>query len=86
MKGVTLLEDYPLPSFLNSGVSINIATDNMTVSNTTLRKEFQRLFDAGILTTTGAEAIVESAISHSFISEKEKEELRRKAEKRMKMV
>lgn len=86
LKGVTLLEDYPLSSFLNSGVSINIATDNMTVSNTTLQKEFQRLFDAGILTSAGAEAIVKSAISHSFISEKEKEELRKKAEKRMKMV
>lgn len=85
LKGVTLIKDYPLPSFLNSGVSINIATDNMTVSNTTLRKEFQKLFDAGILTSAGAEAIVESAISHSFISEEEKEELRRKAEKRMKI-
>lgn len=85
LSGVTSVKDYPLPSFLDSGVSVNIATDNMTVSNTTLRKEFQKLFDAGILTCAGAEAIVESAISHSFISEQEKEELRKKAAKRMKI-
>lgn len=84
LAGVTSLEDYPLPAFLDSGVSVNISTDNMTVSNTTLRKEFQKLFDAGILTCAGAEAIVESAISHSFLSEKEKEDLRKKAARRLK--
>ncbi len=81
---VTLLKDYPLASFFHSGVSINISTDNMTVSNTTLRKELQKLFDAGILNCAQAESIVESAISHSFISEQEKVELHEKAEKRMK--
>lgn len=83
LHGVTLLEDYPLPSFMESGVSVNISTDNMTVSNTTLQKEFQKLFDAGILTNEGAKSIVESAISHSFITEKEKDELREKARIRM---
>ena len=81
---VTSIKDYPLPAFFDSGVSVNISTDNMTVSNITLRKELQKLFDAGILNSAQAELIVESAISHSFISEQEKMELRKKAEKRMK--
>lgn len=84
LRDVTDLRDYPLPTFLNDGVSVNISSDNMTVSGTTLRKELQKCFDAGILTPQQAELTVESAISHSFLSDSEKAALRLKARERMK--
>ena len=83
LSDVSELRDYPLATFFDDGVSVNISSDNMTVSDTTLRKELQRCFDAGILTPRQAELVVESAISHSFLSDDEKAVLRKKARERM---
>ena len=58
-------------------------TDNLAVSGTTLKEEFERLFAAGIIDETQARAMVECAISHSFISEHQKSKLRSQANARM---
>ena len=84
LSDVTQFSDYPLSTFFDDGVSVNISSDNMTVSDTSLRKELQRCFDAGILTPQQAERVVESAISHAFLSDGEKAVLRQKARERMK--
>lgn len=55
----------------------------MTVSNTTVENEFQKLYDAGILTVEQAKLMVRTAISHAFLSKAEIEELLQLAEKRM---
>ena len=55
----------------------------MTVSNTTVQNEFQKLYDAGILTIEQAKTMVRTAILHTFLSDKEKEELLQLAERRM---
>ena len=78
LQGVTSYREYPLGAFFDDGVSVNISSDNMTVSNTSLRKELEHCFTAGIITPEQAERTVESAISHSFLSEKEKEEMRKR--------
>ena len=57
---------FPLQTFLDFDVAVCINTDNMTVSNTTLRQEFQHLFDAGILTENQAQQLVINAITHCF--------------------
>ena len=80
---VKSMAEYPLRVFLNEGIPVCINTDNMTVSGTTLRREFQKLFDAGLLTADEAETIVETAIRHTFVSEAEQEELLTKAKNRM---
>lgn len=75
LAGVSSMAQYPLRIFINEGIPVCINTDNMTVSGTTLRHEFQQLFDAGLLTAAEAETIVETAIRHAFVSEAEQEEL-----------
>ncbi len=78
LQGVTSYQEYPLGAFFDDGVSINISSDNMTVSNTSLHRELEHCFSAGIITPQQAALTVESAINHSFLSEREKEELRRR--------
>ncbi len=83
LAGVTQMSQYPLQAFLADGVPVCINTDNMTVSNTTVRKELQKLYDAGILNSTQAALMVRIAISHAFLSEDERAELLSKAERIM---
>ena len=83
VEGVTTMSQYPLQAFLSDGVPVCINTDNMTVSNTTVQNEFQKLYDAGILTIEQAKTMVRTAIKHTFLSEIEKEELLQLAERRM---
>lgn len=83
LRGVNSIEQYPLPIILQAGVEVTINTDNLAVSGTTLREEFERLFAAGIIDEIQARAMVECAISHSFIGEEQKSELRKKARGRM---
>ena len=83
LHNVNSIEQYPLPIIIKAGVEVTINTDNLAVSGTTLKKEFERLFTAGIIDETQAQAMVKSAISHAFIGEKEKTELMTKARARM---
>lgn len=84
LDGMTSIAQYPLPTFLQAGVPVTINTDDMTVSDTDLKSEYKRLFEAKILTEQQAEKIVETSIAHAFLSESEKAELLSKAKDRMK--
>jgi adenosine deaminase len=84
VAGITTMSQYPLQAFLTAGVPVCINTDNMTVSNTTVAQELQKLYDAGILTKEQAQLMVRNAINHAFLSDTEKEQLLQLAERRMK--
>ena len=84
VEGVKSIAQYPLRVFLNEGIPVCINTDNMTVSGTTLQREFQQLFAAGLLTANEAEHIVETAIRHTFVGEAGQQALLATARKRMK--
>ena len=56
-------------------VPVCINTDNMSVSNTTVQKELQKLYDAGVLTAAQAELMVRNAITHAFLSDEERSAL-----------
>ncbi len=84
VDGLTTIAQYPLPILLSNGVPVSINTDDMTVSDTQLKSEFQRLFEAKILTAEQAEKIVETSISYAFLSDSDKAELLALAKKRMK--
>ena len=84
LHDVNSIEQYPLPVILNAGVEVTVNTDNLAVSGTTLKKEFERLFVAGIIDEAQAQDLVKCAISHSFISKNEKSELWKKAKNRIK--
>lgn len=83
LHDVNDIEQYPLPTILKSGVEVTINTDNLAVSGTTLKEEFERLFAAGLINEAQAQAMVKCAIFHSFISEEQKAELWTKAKNRI---
>ncbi len=57
---------YPIMRFLDEGIKVTINTDNMTVSNTTLRKEFQLVADTFRLNKTEIERLMKNAAESIF--------------------
>lgn len=68
-------KDYPLRQLLDKGVRVCINTDNITVSNTTLRKEWQHMLHAFNLTENEIERIVRYSIEASFAPDELKQKL-----------
>lgn len=69
------IEDHPIDKLLKEKILLSINTDNRTVSNTTLTKEYNKLnksfgYNEEVFTMLNI-----NAIKHAFISEEEKEEL-----------
>lgn len=71
------IKNHPIKMFLDEGIKVTVNTDNMTVSNTNLSKEFGLLRSAGI-TEEELKVMQENAIDGAFISEAEKRKLKRK--------
>lgn len=46
-KAISKYEDLPIKEFMKKGVKVTINTDNMTVSNTTLKQEYETLAKLG---------------------------------------
>lgn len=70
------MDEYPLKQLMDSGVKITINTDNRTVSNTTLEKEYQMLKENFKLSDKDLLEFNLNAIEASFISESQKAELK----------
>ena len=60
--------DYPLRRLMEAGVRVSINTDNMTVSNTTLRKEWQHMIRAFHLTEEEIAKIVQDTREAAFFA------------------
>ena len=67
-------EDYPLRKLMERGVRVCLNTDNITVSNTTLRDEWAHMMEAFHLTDAEIERIVRDSIEASFAPQELKEE------------
>lgn len=59
-------EEYPLRRLMDAGVRVSINTDNITVSNTTLKAEWQHMIDTFHLTAEEIERIVQDTKDASF--------------------
>lgn len=59
-------DQYPLRQLMDAGLRVCLNTDNMTVSNTTLRDEWQHMIDAFRLTDDEIHQLVQNAIDASF--------------------
>lgn len=68
-------KNHPIKRLYDMGISISINTDNRTVSNTNLTKEYSYLYNALNMTDEDFIKINKTSIMHAFISDKEKEEL-----------
>ena len=71
-------ESHPISRLYFNGVKTTINTDNMTVSNTTLEKEYENLIENTKLTIEDIIKMNINSINAAFISESEKKELIKK--------
>lgn len=75
-KAADSSESYPLAGFMERGIRTSVNTDNMTVSDTTLWREYdllQRQFSFGEEVLRG---LALNAVQGAFVTAKEKERLR----------
>ena len=59
-------EEYPLRELMNAGVKVCLNTDNMTISNTTLKEEWQHMIDAQHLTAAEIQQLEQNAREAAF--------------------
>ncbi len=65
-KAVTGLSEYPLREYLNRGIKVTVNSDNMTVSDTWVGKEFALLSQEYGLTEDEAKKLLENAKKAAF--------------------
>ena len=58
--------DYPLRTLMDAGVKVTINTDNMTVSGTTLEREFQLISETFHLTDGEIRQLIQNAADAAF--------------------
>lgn len=80
-KAVLRLRDYPLRAFLQRGVRATVNTDNMTVSQTTLKQEYARLKQEISLTEEEQRQLYIYAVEAAFLPPEKKECLRSRLNK-----
>ena len=73
-KTISKYEDLPLKTFIEHGIKISINTDDMTVSNTTLKQEYETLVKMGF-NENNLREFAENSIKSSFADEKTKQYL-----------
>ena len=66
------IEEYPIREFLDAGVKITVNTDNMAVSNTTLKEEYALLIETFHLNEKEVKQIVNNSIEASFADDETK--------------
>lgn len=74
-NAVNTYKEHPIYKLYLDNIPLNINTDNSTVSNVTLTEEYTKLSKYFPFTKEDYKIININAIKHSFLSDKEKEEL-----------
>lgn len=77
-KAFASINEHSIKRLVEEGLLVTISTDNRTVSNTTLTNEYKILRDAFNFTDEDFLKFNLNAIDASFLSDDEKEELRRR--------
>ncbi|MGN0483440.1 MAG: adenosine deaminase [Lachnospiraceae bacterium] len=76
-KAVQEKESYPIRQFYDKGICATVNTDNMIVSNTTLKNEYLRLKNELGIETDVLQQLAFNAADGAFVSENEKLELKK---------
>jgi adenosine deaminase len=76
-KAVDSIEDYPIKTYLEEGIGVTINTDNTTVSNTTLDKEYEFLMDNLGFSIEDIIKLIDNSVEAAFLPQSEKEHLRK---------
>ena len=64
-KAISKYEDLPIKEFMKKGVMVTINTDDMTVSNTTLKEEYETLVNLGF-NEENLKEIARNSINYAF--------------------
>lgn len=70
------ISEYPVRPMLDAGVRFTVNTDNMTVSSTHLKREWQLLIDTFHLTKEEVMGLLLNAANAAFADEKQKEAMK----------
>ena len=74
-KAVKNINEYPIREFLNADLPVTINTDNRTVSNTTLTKEFEFIQNNFDISDEEIFLMTRNAIDTAFASDDVKNKL-----------
>lgn len=77
------IEEFPFRTFIDKGVKFTINSDNMSVSNTTVKEEFIALNNAFSIKRSELLLLLNNAIDAAFITDGEKSLLRKKVQDRI---
>ncbi len=80
-KTVDRAEDYPLVRFLSEGIGVTLNTDNLTVSNTALKREYTIVQKQFSLSDGQLKKIVMNSVDGAFLPPAEKEALKKRIDK-----
>lgn len=68
-------DNYPLKTFFEKGITVTINTDNMTVSNTTLKKEYRLVKKRFLLDDSALLQLLLNAVTAAFMQPDDKRRL-----------
>lgn len=71
-KAVSGWDAYPIRSYLEQGIVVTVNTDNMTVSDTTILKEYEQLIEHCGFTLPEIATIIMNGVKAAFLEEEEK--------------
>ncbi len=74
-KAVNKIQNHPIKQFLDLGVCVTVNTDNMTVSDTTIKKEFELIKKYFGITEKEKALLLTNAVNAAFLSDNEKNNL-----------
>ena len=76
-KGAASYEAHPILRMLEHGIAVTVNTDNMTVSGTDLENEAALIRSRLGMTEAQEKAMLENSIRSAFLSDEEKDDLRK---------
>lgn len=74
-KAVSGWESYPIRRYFEEGIAVTVNTDNMTVSDTTIQKEYELLMENCGFTLSEVARIILNGVKAAFLEEDEKQQL-----------
>ncbi len=77
-KAVDKAEDYPLVKFIAEGLGVTLNTDNLTVSNTALKREYNIVQEQFSLSDDTLKEIAMNSVDAAFLSAEEKVALKKR--------
>lgn len=81
-KAVETPREYPLQKFIENGIRVTVNTDNMTVSDTNLKKEYILLRDRFTLSDATLKQLALNAAEGAFVTEEKRSLLKEQIDKK----